>query len=779
MTLTLSLNLSQELSLKQVGSLLADLGRYPAQYCKGNSSETESESEFELPPNPSLSHRPGFSLPLGQRSLGSYVLDRQQGTAVPAAINTHLRDYQREGVTFFWERYKEGRGGLLGDDMGLGDKRDIDRRRNHVSKLQDKPDWTKHGTLPLANETWPTCLIVAPSSVVPNWEREIHTWGYFEVGVYGGQPTEREEVLSEFKKGRLDVVITSFDMARRNIDKLEELAWSTIIVDEVHRFKNPSSKGTEAFNQFLCKCRFGLTGTAIQNSYNELWTILDWTNPGQLGTLRQWKGYVVQPLTIGQSSKASEEERTKALVVATVLRDKLLPRFFKRRTKDIIKSQLPTKTDEVVFCPLTPIQITVYKRMLASDDIQRLFNKDSYCTCGSKKKYAYQTKRNRELVQIAFPDETPPKFGTAMLQPQLCGKWLVLDVLLKDWHEEPSNKVLIFTKSVKLLDMLEFHLRANNFGFCKLDGSTKQPDRMPMIDKFNQDPDIYIFLISTLAGGTGLNLTGANKVVIFDPAHDLQAMDRAYRFGQTRDVSVYRLLGAGSIEELIYARQLYKQQQMAIGYTASVQTRYFQGIQGDASRQGELFGIKNIFRLHEDTLATKMAIERANLLELDWALAHLRGKPKRSSSQKVDKWVHDADSKANKEDTDLKGLSALLFDDEIPEIQSQGDVQDTLAAIGVKYSHHNDEVLIPSRIEEERSRNALKKNARAKSIRRPNASSSTTRRDKTPEPVWPPRRRHHKPTLSPNSKLASRQKALVELGMISHPVDLPTFAQTL
>lgn len=398
-----------------------------------------------------------------------------------------------------------------------------------------------------------------------------------------------------------------------------------------------------------------------------------------------------------------------------------------------------------------------------------------------------QTKRNRELVQIAFPDETPPKFGTAMLQPQLCGKWLVLDVLLKDWHEEPSNKVLIFTKSVKLLDMLEFHLRANNFGFCKLDGSTKQPDRMPMIDKFNQDPDIHIFLISTLAGGTGLNLTGANKVVIFDPnwnpAHDLQAMDRAYRFGQTRDVSVYRLLGAGSIEELIYARQLYKQQQMAIGYTASVQTRYFQGIQGDASRQGELFGIKNIFRLHEDTLATKMAIERANLLELDWALAHLRGKPKRSSSQKADKWVHDADSKANKEDTDLKGLSALLFDDEIPEISSQGDVQDTLAAIGVKYSHHNDEVLIPSRIEEERSRNALKeykrqKNARAKAIRRPNASSSITRRDETPEPVWPPRRRHHKPTLSPNSKLASRQKVLVELGMISHPADLPTFAQT-
>lgn len=176
-----------------------------------------------------------------------------------------------------------------------------------------------------------------------------------------------------------------------------------------------------------------------------------------------------------------------------------------------------------------------------------------------------------------------------------------------------------------------------------------------MIDKFHEDPDVFVFLISTLAGGTGLNLTGANKVVIFgtcafmgflkalsnkscrsqleyvviftlatfpltfvpstDPAHDLQAMDRAYRYGQTRDVSVYRLLGAGSLEELIYARQVYKQQQMAVGYDASLQTRYFEGVQGDKQRQGELFGIKNIFAL-KDGAATKMAVScRALVVE--------------------------------------------------------------------------------------------------------------------------------------------------------------------
>jgi hypothetical protein len=172
---------------------------------------------------------------------------------------------------------------------------------------------------------------------------------------------------------------------------------------------------------------------------------------------------------------------------------------------------------------------------------------------------------------------------------------------------------------------------------------------MPLIDRFQNEADVFIFLISTLAGGTGLNLTAANRVVVFgtvnfswtrvfsthplvdadpnwstrvfyaseeypltnaritDPAHDLQAIDRAYRFGQTRDVFVYRLLGAGSIEELIYARQVFKQQQMAIGYTASVQTRYFAGVPGDRKKQGELFGLKNIFTLHENS-STKMAV---------------------------------------------------------------------------------------------------------------------------------------------------------------------------
>ncbi|RDB19634.1 DNA excision repair protein ERCC-6-like 2 [Hypsizygus marmoreus] len=797
-------------------------------------SETESDPDYEAPLDPRLKPRPGFPLAPEQQERGPLVLDKDERLAVPAAINTYLRDYQRDGVQFFYKRYKEGRGGLLGDDMGLsyefhpgktiqviaflsaimkkeGVMTDMDRRHKHVSRLQDHRAWKEKRQLPPANATWPTCLIIAPSTVVHNWQREFETWGYFEVGMYNGSQKEREPVLQDFKMGRLDVVLTTFDLARRDIDILDTLPWSCVFVDEVHRVKNVAAKITVAYHQFLCNRRFGLTGTTIQNSYKEMWTILDWTNPGQLGTARQWHGFVVKPLTEGQSAGATEEERAKALVVALVLRDKLLPKFFLRRTKDIIRDQLPQKTDQVVFCPLTPRQVAVYKRILGMDPVQNLIHKDDLCPCGSRKtrkmcchpfvagdvfKYMSiliklsnhlalilpspndnleQLTRNRALAEIAFPEGDIPKYGTAMMQPKFCGKWAVLELLLKEWRKDLTNKVLVFTKSVKLLEMLEFHLGTKGYGFLKLDGTTKQNDRMPMIDKFHSDPSIFIFLISTLAGGTGLNLTGANKVVIFDPnwnpAHDLQAMDRAFRFGQTRDVSVYRLLGAGSVEELIYARQIYKQQQMAIGYEASVQTRYFEGIQGDNAKKGELFGIENIFRLHEDKLATKMAIEKANLAELDWALANMGGSKSRKQHKTTgEDWVAEAE-KSTKDDGNLRGLGALLFDDAPPiaERREQDVIQKTLNAIGVKYSHHNDEILVPSRIEEERTKKTLKTRRRKS---RPSGPSGK----ESPKPQWPPVRRHHKPPPTPQEQLASRHQALIQLGMVNTPSDVPKFA---
>lgn len=157
-----------------------------------------------------------------------------------------------------------------------GDERDANRRRQHVSILQDGKEWKKNRRLPPANATWPTCLIIAPSSVVHNWEREFETvsvraivvmspyliltqWGYFEVGIYTGP--QREHVLKDFKMGRLDVVVTSFETARSDINLIDDLAWSCIIIDEAHRLKNPRSKSSLAYSQFQCSVRFGLSGT--------------------------------------------------------------------------------------------------------------------------------------------------------------------------------------------------------------------------------------------------------------------------------------------------------------------------------------------------------------------------------------------------------------------------------------------------------------------------------------------------------------------------------------
>ncbi|KAI8972582.1 P-loop containing nucleoside triphosphate hydrolase protein [Trametes punicea] len=700
-----------------------------------------------------------------------------------------------------------------------GDSLDVDRRRKHVARLQESSDWRERRSLPPANATWPTCLIIAPSSVVGNWEREFETWGYFEVGIYVGPPTQRADVLTDFKLGRLDVLITSFDVARIDIDLIDELPWSCVFIDEVHRVKNPRSKLTDAFSRFTCSRRFGLSGTVIQNGYEELWTVLDWTNPGAVGTRKQWETYVEKPLRIGQSKSATDEEHVRAAMVAKVLTEELLPHIFLRRTKQIIQDQLPHKTDQVVFCPLTWTQIEVYKRILNLEAVKNLVHKDDPCDCRSGKprkkcchpvhqgdlfKYmstlikisnhlalilpsptdtVEQASRNRELARLAFPTGPLPKYGPSMLRPEFCGKWMVLETLLKEWKREGSNKVLIFTKSVKLLDMLDFHLNSRGLGFVKLDGSTKQSERMPMIDRFQQDPDIFIFLISTMAGGTGLNLTAANKVVVFalhvDPAHDLQAMDRAYRFGQTRDVAVYRLLGAGSIEELIYARQVYKQQQMQVGYNASLQTRYFEGVQGDKRKQGELFGIKNIFKLHEDTLATKMAIERAHVSDLDWAFAYMGGHGASAKRQKAKQigveWVYEEEAKTGKDFDDLRGLGAMLLDDDPPEVKHKpNDIEKTLSAIGVRYSHRNDDLIAESAIEGQRMRIKLQRKKKAKEAKERRGSG---KKDKSPEPEWPPKRRHHKAPPSPRSKLRIRQRALIEQGLLKVPEDLPKFAQ--
>ncbi|KAJ3868496.1 P-loop containing nucleoside triphosphate hydrolase protein [Lentinula novae-zelandiae] len=741
--------------------------------------------------SPQINPRPGFQSP--ESSVNEpFFLDLGNNIKIPSTINIFLRDYQRNGVQFFYERYRAGRGGLLGDDMGLtvqviaflsaimaktGFEFDEDRRRNHVRNLQSQPRWKKTKKLPPADATWPTCLIVAPSSVVHNWERELQTWGYFEFGVYTAPPKERAHVLKDFRLGRLDIVLTSFDIALKDIDLLDNLQWSCIFVDEVHRVKNLSSQISLALHRFECLRRFGLTGTAIQNSYDELHAILHWTDPSRLGMTKYWKSSISQPLRRGQSSTATDAEKAKALVIISILAELILSHSdavivierhnpgpkISSRTKygfPATINLLPTKTDIVVFCPLAPTQLAAYKRILQKPEVRHLIEMNDPCECGSgymrvirflvtkecchpyRKENALrymtvllqlsnhlglilpnsnqkpeQLARNRELAKWIFPDSNMPNRIQVEFGKDFCGKWRVLETLLQEIRQDRSNKVLIFTKSVQLLKIVQNYLETQPYQYCAFSGETPQKDRMGLIDEFHSNPEIFVFLISTLAGGTGLNLTGANHVVIFDPAHDLQAMDRAYRIGQTRPVKVYRLLGAGALEELIYNCQVYKQQQMRIGYEASIQTRYFEGVKNDPQKRGELFGLKNIFRLDERKIATKASIEEANQAQLDWAFANV-------------------DTKANP----------------VGEGKEGSRIDKIFETVGITYTHDNAEILKQNDIEVEKAKNLL--------------SANTPAEPAEPKAQWPPVRKHHHPKVTPQQQAEARYEALIDLGLI-------------
>ncbi|CDU24509.1 related to RAD26-DNA repair and recombination protein [Sporisorium scitamineum] len=661
--------------------------RAPTSAPKSSSNASVQLKNSDAPSASSHGIRPSFPIPTELRSVGPLIL--APNVEVPAAINRFLRSYQRDGVRFLYRSYAEGRGALLGDDMGLGKtiqviaflsaimgktgrEEDADRRIEAVRSDRQRSDYHR------ADAIWPTCLIICPSSVIDNWRHELDTWGYFEHAAYSG--TRAKHALESFRRGRLDILVTSHETASLSIEHLRDLAVSCVLIDEAHKLKNPSSQMTQAMQTFRCKARFALTGTAIQNTYRELYTLADWTNPGLLGTVKEWIAEIEDPLKHGQRRGADPERIADARTRAEKLVKNVLPIFFLRRTKTLIADQLPCKFDKIVFCPLTSTQLDVYKRILSEDEVDLMKRHADPCDCGwldpetglayrrqnccfkrdrkgepnkNMLKYIYllqkcsnhvalvfpdpedanskepdrveRYERQLSYVKLMFPDRWQGKRCNAAngMEPEFCGKWKVLAGLLAQWHAD-GDKVLLFSTNLRLLQFIEFFLAREGHNFLRLDGTTPQPRRQQLVNQFNRDSSIFVFLISTTAGSTGLNLTAANRVVVFDPhwnpSHDLQAMDRAYRFGQSRDVYVYRLIGAGSLEEVIYGRQLYKQQQMEIGYNATKERRYFEGVAGDQGSLGELFGCKNLFTLHESSLAMKSIIDECNISEVTFAL---------------------------------------------------------------------------------------------------------------------------------------------------------------
>lgn len=650
-----------------------------------------------------------------------------------------------------YDLYCRKLGGILGDDMGLGKTVQVVVFLNLVfGKDGTESDWRRMRQKRSSDEIYPRVLIVCPGSLMDNWTRELNTWSWTHVDKYHG--ASKAVALSAIKAGRLEVLLTTYHTYRIDAQLINDIRWDVVIADECHIIKEKQSKVTETMNGLNARCRIGLTGTAIQNNYDELWTLLNWTNPTKFGSSQEWSERISSVLKNGQKYNATNAELSSARKKALELCNHLLPPFFLRRTKALIAHQLPKKKDRAVFCPLTTTQIEAYQNLMQSEEVRYLREAQYPCECGSGSRrllcchaeapsgksfaqllFPYllyfvqlsnhlalilpnkadpddKRERSEALLKIALPD----RYRELVAKPtmingcdqELCGKWKVLRKLLRHWKREGA-KVLVFSSSVKLLNMLNDLMTQESYSYEFLHGGMTLPQRSAAVDNFNDNPEQFVFLISTKAGGVGLNITSANKVVIFDPnwnpAHDLQAQDRAYRIGQSRDVDVYRLISVGTLEEVVYARQIYKQQQANIGYNASTERRYFTGVQGDTNQKGELFGVENLLSFHGENHVLREIFTHTSVAErqFDIQMATIE-----VPQHEVDATTMDSGSGSVKDSFGITSVMQELnvsMENAQSKIKEQVNELDSVAAIlasaGVEYSHQNSEVVGSSEIE--------------------------------------------------------------------------------
>lgn len=489
---------------------------------------------------------------------------------VPAAVWHNLLVYQKDAVRWMWGLHNERVGGVIGDEMGLGKTVQVIAflAALHYSEL------------------FGPALVVCPSSVVRQWVWEIQKWWPpFHVFVFpsAAAETARNELIAKCiaEKG---ILIVSYETLRIHRDLLVSRPWEYAVLDEGHRIRNPDAETTVICKSLRTSHRLLLSGTPIQNRLSELWSLFDFCYPGKLGSLPAFVGQYALPISHGGYAGATAQQREEALRASMLLRDTIQPYLLRRMKKDV-NSYLPRKTEQIVFCKLTPFQLSLYRMVLASREVSLAM--DGKVLPFRSITFLRKICNHPLLLEMGATALSLSSFsGTAHLndgadsevEPGICqqvlssksfkeiasrsGKLLVLLRTLRQWKKE-GHKVLLFSQSRQMLDILERCVFEENHNFVRLDGTTALANRPRIIDAFNQNPDIFVFLLTTRAGGLGLNLTAANRVVIFDPdwnpSTDVQARERAWRLGQRREVAVFRFIATGTVEEKMYHRQIFKQ----------------------------------------------------------------------------------------------------------------------------------------------------------------------------------------------------------------------------
>jgi len=433
------------------------------------------------------------------------------------SLETVLRPYQKHGVYWLSFLARNGFGGILADEMGLG------KTLQALAFLQGLQGGVS--------------LIVCPSSLIQNWAREAakFTPGLRVLTLEGSDRHVRMGGLAE-----VDLAITSYPLLRRDAERYAGIEFRAIILDEAQHIKNPETQNAQAAAGLRARHRMVLTGTPLENSVRDLWSIMNFAMPGYLGSREDFKERYEQPIMQGAESGP----------VKSRLAKRIRP-FLLRRTKREVYKELPEKIEQVVYCELTKHQAEVYGKLLGES--RRQISELSGIKDQNKGRMLMLT----ALLRLRQACCDLRLLGmNELTQGQASAKLELLDELLRE-AIDGGHRVLIFSQFVSMLQLQKTALEAGDIPYCYLDGQTK--NRMQVVDRFQDDPSIPVFLISLKAGGVGLNLTGADTVVHFDPwwnpAVEAQATDRAHRIGQEKVVTAYKLITRGTVEEKILKLQ--------------------------------------------------------------------------------------------------------------------------------------------------------------------------------------------------------------------------------
>ena len=449
-----------------------------------------------------------------------------------------LTDYQLDGLNWLINLYENGLNGILADEMGLGKTIQSIALMAYLKQYKKK-----YGFF----------LVIVPKSTMPNWARECKLWiPTLNCIILNPVKEEREETLKIIAKHKFEAIITSYEGVNICINKLKKINWELLIIDEAHRIKNENALLSKNVRLLHSKFRILVTGTPLQNNLHELWALLNFLLPDIFSSSSDFDevfGMGNKEGENGEENKEKAEEEAEERNVEIVQQlHRILKPFLLRRTKSEVEATLPPKKEIHIKVGLTELQKRLYKKLLTSSLLQE--SKTVY------KNIIMQLRKvcNHPYLFDGVEEPHPPENHLVIYS----SKMRILDKLCTKLFGK--SQILIFSQMTRMLDILEDYCNERGYKYCRIDGETSLEDRETMITEFTKpNSEKFIFLLSTRAGGLGINLMTSDTVILYDsdwnPQVDLQAMDRVHRIGQTKPVLIYRLLCENTIEEKILERQ--------------------------------------------------------------------------------------------------------------------------------------------------------------------------------------------------------------------------------